>query len=204
MALLLIGALVAVLPWEALAWRSSDEIVPLSTGGVPTVLDGLTYAVDTSENRPVWVPEVVRNLQWEIHEKSYSELGSLSSIAGFLLDKLGEEPLAVLQMFAIKAARAWYGTDSGVLDTWLLVFQVPIVALLWVGVYKSWRCGRAARDAGVLIAMIVLYFWAITTAALSIVRYMVPALALMVITLPALGRSTRARVLSLSGAPADV
>ena len=110
----------------------------------------------------------------------------------------------MLQMFAIKAARAWYGTDSGVLDTWLLVFQVPIVALLWVGVYKSWRCGRAARDAGVLIAMIVLYFWAITTAALSIVRYMVPALALMVITLPALGRSTRARVLSLSGAPADV
>jgi 4-amino-4-deoxy-L-arabinose transferase-like glycosyltransferase len=198
-ALLLVGSLVAILPWEIHAYRSTGEIIPVSTGGVPTVLDGLTYAVDTSENRPVWVPEAVRSLQREIHAKSYRELGSLSPIAGFLLEKLGEEPLAVFQMFAIKAARAWYGTDSGVLDRWHLLFQIPIVTLLWVGVFKSWRYGGAPRDAGVLITMIVLYFWAITTAALSIVRYMVPALALMVITLPAVVQCKRGQSLLRSG-----
>jgi len=197
--LLLAGALLAILPWEAHVWRSTDEIIPLSTGGVPTVLDGLTYAVDPSEKRPVWVPESVRNLQWEIHEMSYRELDSIGSIARFLLEKMKETPSAVFQLGAIKAARAWYGTDSGVLDGWLLLFQIPIVTLLWVGVFKSWRYGGAPRDAGVLITMIVLYFWAITTAALSIVRYMVPALALMVITLPAVVQCKKGQSLMRSG-----
>ena len=183
-ALLLVGSLVAILPWEIHAYRSTGEIIPVSTEGVEAVLDGLTYAVDPSEDRPVWVPENVRHLQWEIHQRSYRELSSISSIAAYLIANLLERPAAVIQLYAIKVARAWYGTDSGVLDRWLLLFQIPIVTLLWVGVFKSWRYGGAPRDAGVLITMIVLYFWAITTAALSIVRYMVPALAAMVLLMP--------------------
>jgi len=200
--LLLAGALLAILPWEAHVWRSTDEIIPLSTGGVPTVLDGLTYAVDPSEKRPVWVPESVRNLQWEIHEMSYRELDSIGSIARFLLEKMKETPSAVFQLGAIKAARAWYGTDSGVLDGWHLLFQIPVVTGLFVGIVKTWR-RKSTREVGVLIALTVLYFWLITTAALSIVRYMVPALALMVITLPALGQCSRAWMLSRRDEPGD-
>ncbi|MGB5173912.1 MAG: glycosyltransferase family 39 protein [Thermoanaerobaculia bacterium] len=192
--LLLAGALLAILPWEIHAYRSTGEIIPVSTEGVEAVLDGLTYAVDPSEDRPVWVPEDVRHLQWEIHEQSYRELSSISSIAAYLIANLLQRPAAVIQLYSIKVARAWYGTDSGVLDRWLLLFQIPIVTLLWVGVFKLWRCGGAPRDAGVLITMIVLYFWAITTAALSIVRYMVPALALMLVTSPALAKCRKDQV----------
>jgi len=195
--LLLVGTLVAILPWEAHVWRSTDEIIPVSTEGVAAVLDGLTYAVDPSENRPVWVPEDVRDLQWEIHAMSYRELDSIGSIARFLLEKMKETPSAVLQLVAIKAARAWYGTDSGVLDKWLLLFQIPVVTGFFVGVVRTWR-RKSTREAGALIALTMLYFWLITTAALSIVRYMVPALALMVVTLPALGQRTTGPTLSKS------
>jgi len=193
--LLIGGALLVVLPWEVQAWRATGQVLPLSTGGVPTVLDGLTYAVDPSENRPVWAPDDVRRLQWEIHEKSYRELDSESSIAGFLLEKLRTTPGAVIQLFAIKGARASYGTDSGVLDEWLLVFQIPVVTLLLFGTALTWRHSGPPHEAAILTVMIVLYFWLMTTVVLSIVRYMVPALALMVVTLPALGRSSGGRSL---------
>ena len=133
---------------------------------------------------------------------SYRELDSIGSIARFLLEKMKETPSAVLQLVAIKAARAWYGTDSGVLDKWLLLFQIPVVAGLFVGVVKTWR-RKSTREAGALIALTVLYFWLITTAALSIVRYMVPALALMVVTLPALGQRSRAWMMSRRDGPGD-
>ncbi len=184
--LIVLAAVVTVLPWEFHVWRSSGEVVPLSTGGVPTVLDGLTYAVDPSENRPVWVPDAVRQLQIEMYEKSYRELDSVAAISGFLWEKLRSTPAAVVQLFAIKAARSWYGTDSGQNDKWLLAFQLPLVTLLSIGAVRAWRSGGKVGDAGALILMIALYSWVMTTLVLSIVRYMVPALAVMVVAVPAL------------------
>lgn len=187
--ILLAAQIATILPWEFYAWQRTGHVIPLSTGGTPSILDGLTYAVDPSENRPLWVPKQVRLLQETIYEKSYRELNSVGSVARFMLLETRKEAGPVATLFAIKAARSWYGTDAGRLDGQLLLFQLPTVGLMFFGLGLTFQRGGQGRGFSILVLLLVAYFWIMTTISLSIVRYMVPALALLMVTMPALFES---------------
>jgi 4-amino-4-deoxy-L-arabinose transferase-like glycosyltransferase len=182
---LLTATTLTIMPWEIFAYERSDRVIPLSTGGIASILDGLSFAVDPSEARPVWVPAAVRRLQERIYEESYTELNSSGTIAGYLARELTRDPLAVTGLFAIKAARSWYGTDAGRLDRWVMLLQLIAVPVLGFGVWTAFQVHGPPRDFAVLTAFVVLYFWIMTTISLSIVRYMVPAIAMMMVVVPA-------------------
>jgi hypothetical protein len=183
---MLTAQILAIAPWESYVFRRTGQIVPLSTAGTGAILDGLTYAVDPSENRAVSVPTNVRHLQERIYDGSYTDLTGVGSIALFLIQESRRDPIAVTGLFAIKAARAWYGTDSGRLDGWVLGLQSAVVPVLIVALWSGWQSGGPARDFAALAGLSVLYFWSMTTISLSIVRYMVPALALIIVLTPCL------------------
>jgi 4-amino-4-deoxy-L-arabinose transferase-like glycosyltransferase len=183
--LALAGCLLAILPWQA--WMAAQgETAFLSSGAAPSILDGLTYAVDPSENRPLRVPADVEQLQQDIYARQYGELDSAGSIAAYLVEQMGRRPGAVAKLFVIKAARAWYGTDSGTLDRALLAMQVPVMALLAGSAWRAQRAGGARRRMAAIFAGTTLTFWAMTTLVLSILRYMLPAISLLFTLIPAL------------------
>src|SRR5262249_9157569 len=77
-AVLLIGNVIAVAPWEVWMYSRTGKIVLLSNGGVPSIRDGLTYGVNTKGFRQnAGVPSDVAEVMNDIQAK-YGELRSLS------------------------------------------------------------------------------------------------------------------------------
>ena len=184
--LLLLGNLLVAGPWEVWLVGQTGDLPLLSTGGVPSIRDGLTFAVNAKGYRsPIAVPSDVADLMLTLRSQSDS-LSSVGRIAGFLAHVATTQPGTVARLFAIKAARSWYATDSGrsegLILTLQLVYLVPIVGA-GVAIRR-----RGLLEAGGLLNVVLLlisYFWLMTVLALSVLRYMVPGMGLLFLLLPA-------------------
>ncbi|MGD9901855.1 MAG: ArnT family glycosyltransferase [Vicinamibacterales bacterium] len=183
-ALVLIGNLLVVAPWIGWLHQRTGRFVPLSDGAAPSMRDGLTFAINLKGYRagtpvPSGVAAAMRDIQADYHD-----LRSPADVGRAVWGQLQERPVAVGELFLLKAARSWYGTDShqreGAVAAILLVYLVPVI----VGTFVAWQAGADARRLAVGIAAIVLYFWAMTVLVLSIVRYMLPALGLLFVLAP--------------------
>jgi len=183
--LLLTANLAAVLPWQVWVTTQTDESALLTTGGVPSIRDGLTFATADKERAEIAVPPDVLVLQQSILDQ-YVDLRTFGDIVSTMWGYIKTEPLAVIELFAIKAARSWYGTDSQQYDRWILIIQIPYLLAIGWGLIAALRHNRPARQLGGIILLIGLYFWGMTTLVLSIVRYMIPAIGLLFILVPAI------------------
>ena len=96
-----------------------------------------------------------------------------------------KRPLAVAKLLACRADRVWYATDTRRYEVAIALLQIPYLALLlWSG-YRAWGQGpEPARLASLLLGCCVL-FWMMAFMALSIVRYVVPVIALSFAIVPA-------------------
>ncbi len=185
--LILFGFLVTILPWEIWAYQETEKILPLATTGIPSVLDGLTFALNTPGYRnSIWVPEDVQ--QWMVGLNENFQImkpTSLQDVLSILIPGVKHQPLAFCKFLLIKAARSWYGTDSLRLDSWILVFQIPYAILIFLGTVASWKTGGLVRIFSIGTWLIALYFWATTFMVLSVLRYMTPAIGLLFCLIPA-------------------
>lgn len=183
-ALVILGSVLAVLPWEATVYARTGEIIPLSSGGAVTIHDGLTFlAVPKEYRREVAIPEDVAELMWKIHERR-NETGTTSGVLAVMTEEARRAPAAFLKLMLIKLARSWYGIDSRMLELPVLLLQVVYLTLsLWGGLYAI-RQGGAARHMTAGNWLIVLYFWAMTFLVIPLFRYMVPAMGLLMLALP--------------------
>ena len=85
----------------------------LSTGGAPSIRDGLTFAVTSKVyHQEIKVPEDVAALMRDILIHS-DERRSLDGVVSVLTKQLRTQPLIVAKLFTLKVARSWYGIDSG-------------------------------------------------------------------------------------------
>lgn len=192
-ALIILGSILVVLPWEAAVYASTGRIIPLSSGGAVTLHDGLTFlAVPKEYRREVAVPEDVAEFMWNIHERR-DETGTTSGVLAVMTDEARRAPSAFLKLMLIKLARSWYGIDSRVLEMPVLLLQVVYLSLsLWGGLYAL-RQGGALRRMTAGNWLIVLYFWAMTFLVVPLFRYMVPAMGLLMLALPGVYLSLVAR-----------
>jgi hypothetical protein len=127
----------------------------------------------------------------------YGELNSLTDIAAIMSKELLARPVAVVKLFLLKAVRSWYGTDSRRLETPMMLLQLAYLALILWATKISWQLGGTARKLTVSIWLIAFYFWGMTMVALSISRYMLPAMGLLFTLLPAVFGWARANMTSL-------
>ncbi len=183
-ALLVAGNCAAVLPWEIWAYRNTGRVVPLSTSGPASIRDGLTYAVDDKGYRQRMdaaadVAAVMRNIQGQA-----GQLTSVSAVAVALWREAVARPVAVAKLMLTKAARSWYGTDSGKHELLVLLVQAAYLALMLWGGVRAWQDGGRARDLAIGAGVMGLYFWAMAVVGLSIVRYMVPVIGLGFVLVP--------------------
>jgi 4-amino-4-deoxy-L-arabinose transferase-like glycosyltransferase len=197
----LVGVCVVVMPWEGWAYGKTGCLIPLSTGGVPSYLDGLTFAAATKGYRQdVAVPADVLNLMQEIKSRE-KELTSPGEIASAMKDQWRQHPGAVLKLLGLKLVRSWYGTDSQRMEFPLMVLQVIYLGAALVSTRWAWRRGGGVRGLALLVWVLVFYFWGMTTLVLPIVRYMLPALGLLFLLLPAIPEAFRKGRLPSPGPP---
>jgi hypothetical protein len=201
-AALLLGNVGAVLPWEVWVYNRTGQAVLLGTHGASSMADGLAFAYG-GYRQEIKVPAGVRSLMENALARSH-ELESSRDILRFLAREFRERPIAVGQWLALKIARSWYGTDSGRYEAAILVIQAFYVsAVLWATVV-AWRRRGTARQLAVIVWMMVVYTWAMSSLVLPILRYMVPALGLLFVLLPALViRTSAGSRSSLTGPAAE-
>lgn len=197
-AVMLLGNLVAVAPWEAWMYSRTGKVIMLSNGGVPSIRDGLTYGVNSKGFRqgggvPSDVTVVMNDVQ-----ANYGELKSLGDIAALMSKEFLIHPVAVVKLLLMKTARSWYGTDSQRFETPLMILQVVYLVLILWATSVSWRLGGVPKKLAVSVWLMTFYFWGMTIVVLSISRYMLPAMSLLFTLLPAVYVAIKAKPASLT------
>jgi 4-amino-4-deoxy-L-arabinose transferase-like glycosyltransferase len=183
---LLLGNLVAVLPWEVWLYQRTAQVVMLATNGPAGMEDGLTFAVTPLPWRePVKVPAGVAAVMRDVKANA-SHLRSMSDFGLALVAELRTRPVAVAELVALKAARSWYGTNSARHERAILLIQAGYFLVVVCAAYTAWKRGGIPRQLTVGVGVLVLYFWGMTVLVLSILRYMVPAVGLTFLLVPAL------------------
>lgn len=183
-ALVIIGSLLVVLPWEAGVFARTGEIIPLSTGGAATIHDGLTFlAVPKEYRREVAMPGDVAELMWTIHERR-DETATTGGVFRVMVEEASATPVAFGKLMLIKLARSWYGIDSRVLELPTILIQAVYLLLISWGTVYCWRQGGAMRRMIGGNWLIVGYFWAMTFLVVPLLRYMAPVMGLLMLALP--------------------
>jgi hypothetical protein len=182
---LLLGNLAAVVPWEGVVYAKTGQVVLLGTGGVVSLRDGLAFAINTKGYRQgVAVPEDVEELMQDVMAH-YSELRSLKNIAWVVGQELRDRPGAVAKLLAIKAARSWYATDTNRREGQVLMLQVFYLLLAVWGSAAGWRSGGILRKLVVTVWVVTGYFWGMNILSTTLCRYIVPAMGLLFVLIPA-------------------
>jgi len=174
-----VAAAAVLLPWELWVWQRTGEWIPISSGGPPTLRDGLSFN-HKSFRAPIALPSGVRRVS-DAAWREYESLESTGAYLRFVMRQAAVDPAAVVQTFVYKAARAWYGTDAQ--RARVEVFNgVVSLAFLTIVARGAWRLARRPGGSGAeawLLFGATGLLWAMATVALSIARYMTPAVALL-------------------------
>jgi hypothetical protein len=168
------------------------------------MLDGLTFAVISETGRHVPMPSAdVKRLMHDINDTRKARWAtpdsrSVRDVIALVFEKLQSQPLVIAKLAVMKLARAWYGTDTGRFEFQILLVQIPYMVLIIFGLILASQQSRIVRDSALVVAVIVLYLWFMTAVALSIARYTVPAIGLLLVFAPPplyqLYRRTLARI----------
>jgi hypothetical protein len=120
---------------------------------------------------------------------------TLSGVFQFHREWLRRDPAALARLYAAKAVRTWYLSDSGRWDRAILLVHAPLWILALAGL-ALWLWSSARDPALWLVVTTILYLWAVSAAVSGLARYMAPVyglLGLLAAWLPAalLGSATR-------------
>lgn len=184
---LLITNVLTVLPWELWLNIKVGHLVMLSENSVPSIRDGLTFAVNSQKayRADIWSPLDVLALQKNLFAELYS-VNSLSGIGEVLKTHVSTQPLVTLELFAIKAARSWYATDSGRLENIILIVQIVYIGVFCFSAYRILFNFPLKKPILALLGVVLFYFWGMTVLVLSILRYMTPVIGILFVIVPAL------------------
>lgn len=176
-----LGLLGSLLPWEAWLHSQTGDWPLLSTNGLPSIRDGLTFGALSKDYRvTIPMPGNLHSFMTDIAPqiKRVDSFGRLLAVLGATAQ---QRPWDLAELIGFKALRGWYGTDSGRYEGLIVLLQVPYLVLAAIGARRAWRRGRTGRPFVLLALGTVALFWVMTTAVLSIVRYMMPVMGLVLI-----------------------
>ncbi len=179
-AAVLLGNLVAILPWTLWTWSATGQIAPLGTNGLASATDGLTFGLSDADRRssPVHVPSDVEAVMRNVHAHT-AEFHTMPQLASYMLSELRRDPAAVIKLAAIKARRSWYGKDNGRLESLSAGIQAVYLAGIVFCSFVAARRRALERQIVIVVWTLACYFWLASAAVLPLLRYMVPAMGIL-------------------------
>jgi F0F1-type ATP synthase membrane subunit c/vacuolar-type H+-ATPase subunit K len=181
---ILLGNVVAILPWEVWVYYTTGRVVILSTNGVSVIRQGLTYAVGRDFPQGAVVPQGIETLMRDFRARN-DELQSLGGVVSAITEALRTRPVTVAKLFALKAARSWYGTYTHRHQMPILLIQMLYLIMIFWSSLVTWKQGGITKQMAIGIWLMVLYFWGMTIISWSMLRYMVPVMGLLFVLAPA-------------------
>jgi 4-amino-4-deoxy-L-arabinose transferase-like glycosyltransferase len=180
--LLLLASIVPLLPWEIQVYARTGQWVLVSSNSSHSTFDGLTFALETkASGQQLEVDPDVRWLMEQVWEHRL-ELPTTGSMIRFVADRYPERPAAVVKLLLLKAGRSWYGTQAQWFEKAIAAIQVPYLLLIVIGLWACWtRFPERRRDYIPLMVLTTGYLWAMSILVLPILRYMVPAISLLLV-----------------------
>lgn len=177
---LLLGTVMAVLPWESYVFFKTGKIILISSLGSSTTLTyGLTYALITVEGgERAAVPSDVLLLMERIKSGGLDTMGK---VFDFCLQELFSRPVAFLKLMGLKITRVWYATSQMWLEKETLLVQTSYLLLGITGICCAVKKYKEKIRDMILLLCIVLYFWLMAALAVSILRYMIPVMGFIMI-----------------------
>ncbi len=184
MLLLLLGTLVAILPWEGWVYMQTGRWILLSDHGPASILDDFVFTgIGQTPVRPGVIPPDVERLGQVLLNET-ATLTSLRDIGKRVFEIWQTEPWTMSKLLGLKLARSWYGTDSMRYETFIGAVQlIYLTMIVWSG-WNAWRRGGLSGQLGLCVGVCVLYFWGMTALVVPLVRYMTPVMGLCFVLLP--------------------
>lgn len=177
--LLLAAYIIVISPWIIYVYLNIGKVIPLSAGGPPSISAGLTMMISEAEERgKVILPPDVINL---INKSKNRNMESFENIASFSIQELINQPIVFLKLIGIKMTRAWYATSATWWEKQILLIQLIYLIPGLVGIILWFKKFKNKILYFIFLLTIIFYFWAVTVAALSILRYMIPVMAIWMI-----------------------
>ncbi len=177
-----IAFILTALPWEVWASRTAGHGIPLCTNGTASLLDGITFGIGrTKVQAPPQVPRPVWKLanEFAAHRRDFESNGQVVKL---LVADVKSRPSAVALLFLTKAVESWYGNDSHRHERWALTMQLFYLPFFILGAWLTRGGAGQHRNLLLIVCGVTLYYWAMTTfVALPIVRYMVPAISILMV-----------------------
>jgi hypothetical protein len=103
---------------------------------------------------------------------------SFDGVVEFHREWLRRDPGALARLYGAKIVRTWYLSDSGRWDRAIALAHAPLWLLAIAGL-GIWLRRRPGDPALWLVAVTILYFWAVSAAVSGLARYMAPVQGLL-------------------------
>ena len=180
--LLITGLTLSVLPWEAYVYHETGNLIVLSSGGGAALEGGVTYFLrPQAQAAGVRPSEDVVDVMTRARQTWRQSNRSQTALREFLLNELIENPVPFLKIARMKMARAWYGTYTMKYDQWILVIQFCYLILLIPGILLVIREQKERRSLYAVPVVLLAAFYGMATVFPPNVRFLLPALGLMMV-----------------------
>ncbi len=178
-AMLLLGSLAMVLPWQVYIFQRTCVLTILSTKGSATALEGWTFGLTTGVGGDeMKLPANAEAFMRDVRDHARSD--GASSVLAAVAGSAAAHPAGFIQVSLLKAARCFYGTDERWHEREIIAIQALYAILTAAGLWLWWR--RRTQKRTVLLTLLVslaLMHWLMAFATFSILRYMIPGSFLM-------------------------
>ena len=169
--------LVTVLPWELKVRTEIGRWVLLSTNGGVGFLEGVTFGLGSKDLKPVAVSADVLELMRR-GELNKDRVQSVGGLFGFLAGEAKDHPAGFAKFMWIKITRVWYATHEGYQEMRTMLVQGLFTLMALFGIW-SLRKRDPATATGLVV--FTLYFWAMASLVLPLLRYMVPVTVVLMV-----------------------
>ena len=177
--ILLIGNLIAIFPWMVCAFSATGGFIPISNLGPYGFTFGITYLLATGEggNRMVLSDDVTMLIERVRTE----DLNSGIKIFKFLVQELINRPVTLIKLMGLKLARSWYATSQQWWEREILAVQILYLVTGIGGIVYGIKAAKDKTRDIILLLAVIFYFWGISFINVSILRFMIPVMGLVII-----------------------
>ena len=157
-------------------FSKSGGFIPISQQGPAAIVVGITWL--TTPGASSVLPEDVAALVGRVQA---ADLNTFSKLSAFLGNELISRPSPLLKLAGLKIVRPWYATSTRWYEMKILAVQLFYLLSGVLGIAAIMKFAKDKKREMFLALFIILYFWLMAFLNVSILRYLVPVMSLIMI-----------------------